>query len=268
GMTMADPTQIHQILMNLATNAAHAMRKSGGVLSLELKNIDLDNAIVYMDSSLGPGAYIKLTVSDTGHGIDPVTLERIFDPYYTTKSPDEGTGLGLAVVMGIVKNCEGAIKVESESGKGTRFDLLFPSVDNTGQPEQTNSSSIELPQGNERVLIVDDEEQIAIIGRGMLKRLGYQVSVESDSVDVLRRFRENPDQFDLIISDVTMPKMPGDELARELLNIRPDIPIILCSGYTTRITETDAKLMGIRGYLVKPIQLEALAIAVRTALDQ
>ncbi len=267
GMTMADPTQIHQILMNLATNAAHAMSRSGGVLSLELKNSTINDPVVYMDSSLRPGAYVELVVSDTGHGMDQLTMDRIFDPYYTTKSMDEGTGLGLAVVMGIVKNCGGAIMVESEPGKGSRFDLLFPRADNVRQPEQFKPSPVILPRGSERVLIVDDEEQIATIGKDMLTRLGYQVHIETNSTEALKILEKNPEQYDLVISDVTMPKMPGDELAEKLLKIRPDIRIILCSGYTTRITEKEARSMGIREYLIKPIQLEPLATAVRRALD-
>jgi PAS domain S-box-containing protein len=268
GMTLADPAQIHQIVMNLATNAAHAMRDTGGTLQLKLKNVNFDETAVYIDSTLAPGAYLMLTVSDTGHGMDAGTMERIFDPYYTTKSPDEGTGLGLAVVMGIVKGYKGAITVQSEPGYGTRFDLFFPRVDDDGKPEQPQSSSVSLPQGTETIILVDDEKLIGVIEREMLEKLGYQVHVESDSLELLRRFKENPDQFDLVISDVTMPKMPGDELARELLKICPDIPIILCSGFTTRITENDIKSMGVRDYLSKPIQLERLAMAVRRALDQ
>jgi CheY-like chemotaxis protein len=254
--------------MNLATNASHAMRASGGKLALTLKNVDLDETAGYLESSLGPGAYLRLTVSDNGHGIDPETIEHIFDPYFTTKSAEEGTGLGLAVVRGIVKNCDGAITVQSEPGKGTRFDLFFPRVDDDGQPEKPQTPANELPRGTESILFVDDEKVIGIIARQMLKKLGYQVHVESDSQEALRWFRENPKQFDLVISDVTMPKMPGDDLAQKLLQIRPDIPIILCSGFTTRITENEAKSIGVREFLTKPIQLEDLAMTVRRALAQ
>jgi PAS domain S-box-containing protein len=267
GMTLADPAQIHQIVMNLATNAAHAMRKKGGVLTLKLKNVDVNETMAQIKIRLSPGAYLKLSVSDTGHGIDPVALEHIFDPYFTTKSPEEGTGLGLAVVKGIVKNCEGTIKVLSEPGRGTRFDLYFPRVDEAGQPEQLQSQAIALPRGTERILFVDDEELIGDIARDMLEKLGYQVCVEAESQEVLRWFKEDPGQFDLVISDVTMPKLPGDELARELLQIRPDIPIILCTGFTTRITENEAKSLGVRAFLAKPLQLEDLAITVRRALE-
>ncbi len=268
GMTLADPAQIHQIVMNLATNAAHAMRDTGGTLKLKLKNVDLDDTASFMDSTLNPGAYLRLTVSDTGHGMDPEIMERIFDPYFSTKNPEEGTGLGLAVVMGIVRNYKGAITVQSEPGYGARFDLFFPRVDDDGRPEQPQSSSVALPRGTERILIVDDEKVIGVIERKMLETLGYQVHVESDSLEALRRFKENPNQCDLVISDVTMPKLPGDALARELFKIRPDLPVILCSGFTTRITENEAKSMGIREYLSKPIQLEDFANAVRSALDR
>ena len=266
GMTLADPSQIHQIVMNLATNAAHAMRDSGGVLTMRLENIDLDEAAARIESTLDPGAYVKMTVVDTGYGIEPDILERIFDPYFTTKSQEEGTGLGLAVVMGIVKKYGGTITVQSAPGKGTRFDLYFPRIEDAEQTERSLSTDTMLPRGTENILLVDDEELLGVIARKMLEVLGYKVHVESDSLEVLQRFKDNPNEFDLVISDVTMPKMPGDELARELLKIRPDLPIVLCTGFTTRITETEAKSIGIREFLTKPIQFDALANTVRSAL--
>ena len=265
GMTSADPAQIHQIVMNLATNAAHAMRDTGGVLLLALKNVELDGN--RFPGEHGSGAYLKLTVGDTGHGIDRETLGRIFDPYFTTKNPGEGTGLGLAVVMGIVENCGGAVSVSSEPGKGSRFHVFFPRIDEDVEPDKTTSSAPAPPRGTERILFLDDEVQLGMVAKKMLRGLGYRVHVESDSLNALRLFKEDPKQFDLVISDLTMPKMAGDALARELMAIRPDIPIILCTGFSHRLDKSQAKSMGIREILSKPLRFTDLAAKVRNTLD-
>jgi PAS domain S-box-containing protein len=266
GMTLADPAQIHQILMNLGTNAAHAMQDTGGVLQLKLKNVQLDGDEVHMLGDPGPGSYLKLTVGDTGHGMDRATLARIFEPYFTTKNPNEGTGLGLAVVMGIVKGYGGAISVQSEPGKGSRFHLFLPKTDDADEPDQPRSPTTRRPLGKERILVVDDEVQLANTLGGMLRSLGYRVQVESESIQALRRFREDPEQFDLVISDMTMPNITGDVLARELMQIRVDIPIILCTGFSRRIKESQVESMGIRELMKKPICIEDLAAAVGKAL--
>lgn len=249
GMTLADPAQIHQIVMNLGTNAAHAMQDAGGLLRLALNNVELDGTEADMPSGLVPGAYLKLSVSDTGYGIEAAILERIFDPYFTTKNPNEGTGLGLAMVMGIVKKYEGAISVSSEPHKGTRFDVFFPRVEDAEEPDQPESPEAIVLRGTERILFVDDEPELGTAAMNMLSSLGYRVHFESESHKALQRFMEDPRQFDLVISDVTMPEMTGDALAREFLQIRPDIPIILCTGFSGRLNESQAKSMGVRKFL-------------------
>lgn len=268
GMTLADPAQIHQIVMNLGTNAAHAMQDAGGLLRLALNNVELDGTEADMPSGLVPGAYLKLSVSDTGYGIEAAILERIFDPYFTTKNPNEGTGLGLAMVMGIVKKYEGAISVSSEPHKGTRFDVFFPRVEDAEEPDQPESPEAIVLRGTERILFVDDEPELGTAAMNMLSSLGYRVHFESESHKALQRFMEDPRQFDLVISDVTMPEMTGDALAREFLQIRPDIPIILCTGFSGRLNESQAKSMGVRKFLKKPLRMKDLACTIRNVLDE
>jgi PAS domain S-box-containing protein len=266
GLTMADPAQIHQILMNLGTNAAHAM-PGKGVLQMTLGNFDFSEGRDDVPEGLNPGAYLKMTVSDTGQGMDRTTLDRIFDPYFTTKQPGEGTGLGLAVVMGIVKNYGGSIFARSEPGQGTCFDVYLKRIDVAAGTDQSETPERALPAGTERVLLVDDENQLATVAGNVLRNLGYLVQVESDSQRALDEFKKNPMQFDLVLSDVTMPHLPGDELARELLRIRPDVPIILCTGFSNRLTPAQAKSIGVRDLIFKPLQMETLAVCVRQALD-
>lgn len=266
GMVLADPTQIHQIIMNLCTNAAHAMREKGGVLEISLAEVNLDRESVVQYPDLKPGPYLRLTVSDTGHGMRRDVMERIFDPFFTTKGAGEGTGLGLAVVYGIVKNYGGAITVYSEQGKGTAFHILLPRIEGEVIPEAEISEP--LPTGNERILFVDDEKSLLQMGQKMLERLGYQVFPCSDSVRALDLFREKPDEFDLVITDQTMPGMTGTELASELLRIRPDIPIILCTGFSQLVNQEKAELMGIREFVMKPIVKHEIAKAIRKALAE
>ena len=266
GTVMADPTQIQQVLMNLCTNAAHAMRENRGVLGVSLADVDIDadHAAPYPD--LHPGPYVKLTVSDTGHGIEPELLERIFDPYFTTKRPDEGSGMGLAVVHGIVKSHGGMITVESKVGEGTTFHIFFPGV------EREVTFRTEPPEhflmGNERVLFVDDEQAMADTGKQMLEALGYKVAAETSGTEALEVFRAHPDKFDLVITDQTMPDVTGEMLAEELMRIRPDIPIILCTGYSEIMTEEKAKAMGIREFVMKPIVTRNIAETIRSVLDK
>ena len=262
----ADPTQINQILINLCTNAAHAMQEKGGVLEVTLENITITKNTAVNYHNLTAGDYVQLTVTDTGHGIDSDILERIFDPYFTTKNVGDGSGMGLAVVHGIVKSHDGDILVRSEPGKGTTFHVLFPSTKEA--PEEKNEDTAEIPRGSESILIVDDEKAMADVTQSMIERLGYQVSARTSSIEALEAFRSNPDRYDLVITDYTMPNMTGVELAEKLLELRPDISIVLCTGYSERIDEKKAKLRGIRAFVMKPIALNELAKTIRDTLDK
>jgi len=261
----ADPTQMHQVVMNLCTNSAHAMRDTGGILTVDLHNVDLHvkNAAQYPE--LNPGPYVKLSISDTGHGMDSATMERIFDPYFTTKEQDKGTGMGLAVVHGIIKGHGGGIHIQSEPGKGTRFDILFPIMG-----KQTESETEELkalPTGNEHILLIDDEETLIDLGKNMLKKLGYKVETRTSPLEALEIFRAAPRKFDLVISDMTMPGMTGDILASELMKIHSDVPVIICTGYSERIDEQRAMDLGIKGLMMKPFTIRRLSKTIRDVLD-
>ena len=218
GKILANPTQVHQVLVNLCTNAAYAMQEEGGVLGIDLARMDMDAATAALHPDLRPGPYVRLTVSDTGHGIAPEVVERIFDPYFTTKEKGEGTGLGLAVVHGIVSDYGGAIEVNSKPGEGSKFHVYFPRIELDVREE---SETVEtLPTGHERILLVDDEESLVEMGKEMLEYLGYSVVRKTSSIDALALFRQEPDGFDLLITDMTMPVMTGDKLAREVTKIR------------------------------------------------
>ncbi|MBW2643304.1 MAG: PAS domain S-box protein [Deltaproteobacteria bacterium] len=260
---LADPTQIHQLMMNLCTNASHAV-ETGGTIEVGIENIvlDEDSAVLYPD--LIPGNYVKVTVSDTGQGIAPEATDRIFDPYFTTKEVGKGTGMGLSVVHGIVKSHGGAIIVESELGKGTTFSVFFPVIEK--QVDSEIEIDEKLPTGNERILFVDDEESMVYVGRYRLERLGYQVEAQTSPVQALKLFQANPDQFDLLITDMAMPRMTGDMLVKEILKIRPDIPTILCTGFSEKIDEERSKKLGISAYIVKPFDRRDLAKLVRKVL--
>jgi len=261
----ADPTQINQVLINLCTNAAHAMGERGGVLEVSLKNIEMDEGSAIQYHDLSSGKYVRLTISDTGHGIEPKILERIFDPYFTTKGVGEGSGMGLSVVHGIVKSHCGDISVSSEPGKGTIFHVLFPCIEEEPEPEV--EITVEIPRGNERILFVDDEKAMVDTIQPMIEHLGYKVTARASSIEGLEAFRANTDRFDLVITDFTMPNMTGMELAKELLKLRPDIPIILCTGYSQHINEDKAKGNGIRALLMKPVVLSEIANTIRLVLD-
>jgi len=268
GRIEADPTQICQVLMSLCTNAAHAMSENGGVLEVSLSNVDTDASTAAQDSNILPGPYIRLSVSDTGHGMCPEVLERIFDPYFTTKEAGKGPGLGLAMVHGIVKSHQGAITVNSKLGKGTTFHVYFPKIDNPKGVADTQEVEPLLMGGNERILFIDDEQALVDIGEQLLKHMGYKVTVKTSSIEALELFRTYPERFDLVITDMTMPNMTGDKLSRELMSIRPDIPIILCTGFSEYITEEKVKEMGIRELAMKPLVMNDLAQTIRRALDQ
>ena len=264
-MISGDPTQIHQVLMNLCTNAAHAMGENGGILDVRLSPVEVLSGELPLSPDLQAGSYMRLTVSDTGHGIDPVIMDRIFDPFFTTKSTGEGTGLGLSVVYGIAKSHGGAITVQSEPGKGSSFSVYFPRVEEKEKPEIQDLK--DLPMGSERVLFVDDETDLVHMGRMMLETLGYEVMSFTGSTEAFEAFVSHPDGFDLVITDMTMPVMTGVALARKILKIRPEMPIILCTGYSEFINEKKAKQIGIRGFLMKPVFVKDLARVVREVLD-
>ncbi len=262
---LADPTQVHQILMNLCTNASHAMSEHGGILEIGVRETDLDGDRTERFRDLRPGRYVELTVSDTGQGIAPEIQDKIFDPYFTTKAVGEGTGMGLSVVRGIAGSHGGAAAVESQPGKGATFRVVFPAM--TGAPAEAPPPDAPLPRGNERILYVDDEGDVADMVTELLARLGYDATAMTDPVEALERFQSDPGQYDLIMTDLTMPFVPGDRLAREILSLRPDIPVMLCTGFSDKITEEAAMEMGIKKYIEKPIDKRELARAVRSLLD-
>ena len=263
---MTDPDQIHQVLMNLLTNAGHAMRTTGGRLEIILGEVDITPDAPALHPDLKSGHYQKLSVCDTGHGIAPHHVERIFDPYFTTKEKGEGTGLGLAVAQGIVKNHGGVVTVKSDLEKGTEFCVYLPIVEKPRlSAEQTTPEQIQM--GSECVLFIDDEMAIVDIAKKMLQRLGYTTVTRSSSVEALELFQNAPYRFDLVITDVTMPNITGDVLAGRMRKVRSDIPIILCTGYSERISEKQAAELGVDFILNKPILLKDLAACVRAALD-
>lgn len=263
---MADPTQIHQIMINLCTNAVHAVQQKGGRITIALTNIVLNRRTASEYVHLAAGPYVRLRICDNGYGIPEEFIDRIFDPYFTTKHSDKGTGMGLTMVHGIVKNHDGAITVESTEQKGTRFEIFLPAVDMAPEPVLENNR--DLPTGNETILFIDDEEAIVKMGRRCLARLGYRVETETNPQAALNMVRTEPTRFNLVITDMTMPNLNGDQLIQAVLKIRPDMPIILCTGYSEIIDEQKAKKLGVRFYIEKPIRKEILAVAVRNSLDK
>ena len=265
GFVLANPTQIHQIIMNLCTNASQEMENTGGILNIELKKtfIHRDNQHHY--PTLGMGEYVKLTVSDTGNGIAHDDINKIFEPYFTTKEVGKGTGMGLATIHGIINDYGGAITVESQLGQGTAFHVFFPMIES----DKAESEIIphKIPSGKERILLVDDEAILAEVGKKMLERLGYNVTTQSSSIDALTLFKKNPDSFDVIVTDQTMPGMTGSDLATEILHIRPDMPIILCTGYSNQIDKATATSMGIKGFALKPLEKHTIANLIRNIMD-
>ena len=262
---LGDATQIHQVLINLWTNAAHAMVEKGGMLDVELSDHLLDEREASQYPGVSPGPHVKLVVKDTGHGMALETLGRVFEPYFTTKDVGKGTGMGLEVVHGIVKRHGGIIRAESQPGKGSSFVVLFPAAEETSSdaPKKTG----EMPKGDERILFVDDEKLMVELNQSRLERLGYTVDGHVDPNEALTVFLSNPHKFDLVITDMTMPRMNGDRLAQGILAIRSDKPIILCTGYSQKMTAEKARELGIRKYIEKPIEMVNLARSVREVLD-
>jgi len=262
---LLDPSQLHQVVMNLIINAYHAVEPSGGKISIRLKEALLSKEDV-TGSSLSPGRYALLAVADTGCGIDPAIMARVFEPYFTTKEQGKGTGLGLAVVHGIVKECKGDVKIYSELGQGTTVKLYLPLLEESGEKEAMDSRH-DYPTGNERILLVDDEEMIVEIATLILEGLGYQVTSRLSSEEALALFRTDSNGYDLVITDLTMPQMTGEQLARELVAINPRIPIIICSGFSERLEREQVKAIGVQELLMKPITIAEMSHKVRTVLD-
>ncbi len=263
---LANPTQIHQILMNLCTNAYHAMRETGGILGVSLAPQEISTQDYLKTLNLKPGHYLCLEVSDTGSGMDKETLDRALEPYFTTKAKGDGTGMGLAMVHGIVKSYGGSINLYSEPGKGTTIRIYLPTsaLPSSQQPQLFQMA---VPIGSERVLLVDDEPAVREVEKAMLESLGYQVSACVGPLEALTAFAATPDQFDLLVTDMTMPQMTGDRLAVKILEIRPDLPIIVCTGFSELINRDSAQALGIRDFVSKPLVRQDFARTIRAVLD-
>ena len=266
GPTLADPTQIHQVLMNLCTNAKHAIGGEIGTLSVSLSEVKITDSDIIADCpQLERGSYLDLEISDTGCGMDALTQSKIFNPFFTTKETGKGTGLGLAVVHGIIKQHKGEITVASDPGQGTTFHIYLPVI----EEEMSAAEQVvieDIPRGSERVLVVDDETDVAHMMQRKLHDLGYTVTVFTSSIEALETYKKNPGDFDLVITDMTMPEMTGTALVEKLLALRPDLPVILCTGYSETVDEEKAKSFGIREYIMKPIDTLPLAKAIRRSL--
>jgi nitrogen-specific signal transduction histidine kinase/ActR/RegA family two-component response regulator len=262
---LADPTQIVQVLMNLGTNSAHALATRAGAIELRLEPAHVDSTLTHLHPELKPGPHARLSVRDNGEGMPPDVLERVFEPFFTTKQPGSGTGLGLSIIHGIVRAHGGAIDIRSTVGQGTIVDILLPAVE--GTPRVLARGAAASPRGNgERLLLVDDEATLVrLLGR-QLDRLGYHVTAHSSSVEALEDFRRRPDQFDVVLCDLTMPQLGGAALAEQVRVLRPEVPVILLSGYTAALSVEDRVKSGARAVLSKPIRIEVLGKAIREAL--
>ncbi|MCF8108059.1 MAG: response regulator, partial [Desulfohalobiaceae bacterium] len=265
GVVAAGPTPVHQIVMNLATNAYQAMEETGGTLTIRLEETRLQPGQTDLPD-LPPGRYAFLAVTDTGMGIDPEALEKIFDPYFTTKGPGKGTGLGLPVVQGIVKRCNGDIRVLSHPGRGTEVQIYLPVIEPHIE-ERPAEQDKPIEGGTERILLVDDEAAIVTMEQQMLERLGYTVSMRTGSLEALEAFKADPRGFDLVVTDMTMPNMTGVQLAAELKKIRPDVPVVLCTGFSYQVNAEKSRALGIEGFVMKPIIMKEIAAVIRNVLD-
>ncbi|MCK5163353.1 MAG: response regulator, partial [Desulfobacula sp.] len=265
GLLMVDPIQVHQVVMNLISNAYHAMEEKGGILDIFLDEVEIkeDNAIFPINS----GLYVYLKIADTGPGIPPDVLERIFDPFFTTKKEGKGSGIGLSVVHGIIQSHNGYINVESKQGKGTCFEVYLPVYTGDVRMEDKVIEDRPIQKGSESILLVDDDKKVAFMEQHMLEKLGYQVTCYLESSGALDAFRKTPQKFDLVITDLTMPEFTGYQLSEEILKIRPDIPIVICTGYGEHINKKKYDLQGIKGFLNKPVAVKDMSNTVRDILD-
>ncbi len=262
---MADPVQLNQVMMNLCINASQAMEKTGGKLMVRVEKVMLDKDAVRKHHDLNQGPYVRITVSDTGPGIDDNIIERVFDPYFTTREVGKGSGMGLAVVHGIVNNHGGSVSINGRPGSGAVFNVLLPLADEKPKPETRTAD--DLPTGSETLLFVDDETAIVEMTGRILERLGYRVETRTDPTKALNLFATKPDGFDLVITDMTMPGMTGAQLAEKLKDIRPDVPVVICTGHSSLINEKKAKKMGIDAFVMKPITQTEIAKTIRKVLD-
>lgn len=265
GNTLADPTQIHQVIMNLCTNAAHSMDTNGGVLEVGLGSANLSADDLVNEPKMKPGHYICLSVKDSGIGIDQKYIDRIFDPYFTTKEVGQGSGMGLSVVIGIVQSYDGKITVKSKLGEGATFNVYFLKIE--AHPQEKIVTAEHLSTGTEKILVVDDEESIVDLTKRRIERLGYRVTTKTNSMEALELFHTQPDAFDLVITDQTMPELTGENLAKKLMEIRPNIPIILCTGYSSKMDAEKANSAGISAFIMKPVDKKDLAKTIRQVLD-
>jgi len=266
GLVMADPTQIHQMMMNLASNAEKAMGENGGVLEVTLEKVIVDDPTAHT-LNLSPGSYLRITVKDTGHGMTPEIISRIYEPYFTTRDTGKGTGLCLSIIHGIVVRHSGAITCKSEPGKGSAFEIYLPEIE-PGEQEEESRVEMDIPSGSERILFIDDEPTLGNIAEMTLKNLGYQVTTRTNSKEALDLFTLHPDQYDLVITDMTMPDMTGDKLAQKIMEVKKDIPIILCTGFSEYISKEKAESIGIREFIMKPFEMKKMARTIRKVLDE
>ncbi|EMS78933.1 ATP-binding protein [Desulfotignum phosphitoxidans] len=265
---MGDATQIHQVVMNLCTNAAQAMKeKQNGVLTVKLEPVTLPAPCEKNQTVLPSGSYLKLEVADTGNGMPSHVMERIFEPFFTTKPKGQGTGMGLSVVHGIVKKHGGDIQVQTTPGEGSIFQVFFPVAQQGGQPAVEKKNPQKLPRGTEHILVVDDDIMLLDVTKRGLNSLGYHVTIETSSLEAIRKFKAHPDEYDLVITDMSMPEMDGDEMCLAMRAIRSDIPMIMCTGFSAQMTEHIAQKKGFEAFLMKPVQLGDLARVVRRILD-
>ena len=267
GIVLADATQIYQVLMNLGTNAEYAMRETGGILEISIDDIEVDEAAAASHANLQPGSYVRLRVRDTGVGMPEDVIERIFEPFYTTKGVGEGTGMGLAVVHGIVGSHGGVMTVDSTPGAGSAFSLYLPRVDFDAAPAAEPTESV-MPRGSGCILLVDDEEILVRLGEELLQYLGYEVVAHTNSLDALQTFQKEPHRFDVVITDQTMPAMTGATLVEELRSLRPNIPIILCTGFSHLVNAEKARALDVDAFVMKPGVTQELAATVQQVLER
>jgi len=266
GIILADPIHIHQIIMNLCTNAIHAMKNMGGILDIKVDSVMVDKKTVKKINNLKIGNYVRIRLSDTGHGMDRRTKERIFEPFFTRKEVGSGSGLGLSVVHGIVSNYNGAITVESTPGKGTLFTVYLPN--NISSPVNENKSSDQLTRGVEHILFVDDELDITFMGKKMLENLGYKVTTKTNSNEAFEEFKRNPWKYSLLVTDQTMPKMLGTELAGKMRKINPSLKVIIITGYIDKLSDVTKSRNGSYEIILKPVKLSEFSKVIRKVLDE
>lgn len=264
GLTMADPAQLHQVVTNLCTNAFYAMRKDGGVLEVTLENVD-SSEVASFPSDMAPGRYVRLRVKDTGMGMEPAVMKRVFEPFFTTKQVGEGAGLGLSVVYGIVESYQGTVLVKSLPGQGSVFEVFLPLIEDKAEDDALHARCV--PGGQERILFVDDEPEIADSAKEILEGLGYRVEVKTHAPEALALFKAQPDGFALVITDMSMPHMSGEALAKEMVRLRQDTPVIICTGYGELIDQARMKEIGVREVIMKPAGINTIAQTIRRVLD-